>query len=633
MKALFDNVGRFLRRFWYFIIIGLFFVCALVLYKTAGTGSYFAIHDNLDLFIPQFQMMKNDGTFFALEAETDFLNNISRNVLPSEFSLYTILYMILPAGKAYVAGYFIKIIIAMIGGALLSYDILTNEGIDEWARHGVYYVHPVKNDYSSSMAIAILVSFAYGILNLFPAFGIPFAAIPLIIYLLRSVYREPSVLKYFLIFCYPFLSYFSYHGIFIMGYLVIAIIWMWIRHHEFPFRLFIALILLAVGSVIFEYRLFMTMLFSNEVTIRSTIAQADMSPLAIVLETLKVWAFGMMHANDAHLYIVLPACIIYFFYLNAKYIRNNNSSGIVHDYFNFCAAAIAFNSIIYGLYFFAPVRNLFEYIVPPLKGWQFNRTIFFNPFLWYASFMIVCYRICKWTRQNSVSAGRGAVYRGLVYLMVLASIAVIIMQPALPLGQDARYDDIYYTAYGEYYRYNHDGKTPENNLSLEEFFDPQLFESLKKEIGYKEGEQCAAYLMYPAQLEYSDISTLDGYLGFYSQEYKNKWRSVIAPALELQPASATYFDNSGIRCYLYSGDHLSVPMYTKNLGGVTQDNLYIDNTALSELGCKYIFSRVEITNCDDMGLELITSKQGIAYKVYVYELHELISEEENEGEK
>ena len=622
MKTFFDNIGFFLRRFWYFIFIGLFFVCTIVLYKTAGAGSYFAIHDNLDLFIPQYQMMKNDETFFALVAGTDFLDNISRNVLPSEFSLYTILYMILPAGKAYIAGYFIKIVIAMVGGILLAYDILTNEGIDEWVRHGVYYVHPVKNDYSSTMAIAILVSFAYGILNLFPAFGIPFAAIPLIIYLLRSVYREPSFLKYLLIFCYPFLSYFSYHGIFIMGYLVIAIIWMWIRHHEFPVRLFISLVLLVVGSVVFEYRLFMTMLFSGEVTIRSSIVQPDMAPISIVIETLKVWANGMMHANDAHVYIVLPVCVIYFFYLNAKYIRSNNASGIVHDYFNFCAVAIAFNSIIYGLYFFAPIRKLFELLIPPLKGWQFNRTIFFNPFLWYASFMIVCYRICKSTRQNSVSQRRGFWFRGLVYLMVLASIAVIIIQPALPYGQDARYDDIYYTSYGEYYKHNHDGKTPDNNLSLEEFYDPQLFGTLKEEIGYIEGEQCAAYLMYPAQLEYNDISTLDGYLGFYSQDYKDKWRNVIAPALDLQPASAEYFDNSGIRCYLYSGDHVSVPMYTKDLGGITQDNLYINNVALAALGCKYIFSRVEITNADEIGLELITSKQGIAYNVYVYELSE-----------
>ena len=142
MTDFFDAIGRFFEKFWSFIFVGLFFICTILLYMTTGTDSYLAIHDNLDLFIPQFQMMKNDGTFFALEASTDFLNGISRNVLPSEFSLYTVLYMIFPAFEAYLAGYFIKIVIAMIGSGLLAYDIIMHEGIDTWTKRGVYYIHP-----------------------------------------------------------------------------------------------------------------------------------------------------------------------------------------------------------------------------------------------------------------------------------------------------------------------------------------------------------------------------------------------------------------------------------------------------------------------------------------------------------
>jgi hypothetical protein len=135
--------------------------------------------------------------------------------------------------------------------------------------------------------------------------------------------------------------------------------------------------------------------------------------------------------------------------------------------------------------------------------------------------------------------------------------------------------------------------------------------------------------MYPAQLEYNDISTLDGYLGFYSQDYKNKWRQVIAPALDMQPTSAAYFDESGIRCILFSGNYESVPMYSGTLGGITEDDLYIDPKALYDLGCKYVFSRVKITNAEDISLSLIASGQGEAYKVYVYELSEPHIIEEN----
>lgn len=629
MRNFFETIAKFFGKFWSFILVAAFLICAAVLYKSAGEDSYLAIHDNLDLFIPQFQMMKNDGTFFLLDASSDFLDGISRNVLPSEFSLYTVLYMILPSFWAYITGYFIKIIIAMIGSLLLAYDIIVHEGLDTWTKRGVYYIHPIKRDYSFAVTLSVLISFAYGILNLFPAFGIPFAAIPLIIYLLRSAYFEPSFWKFLLIFCYPFLSYFSYHGIFIMGYLFIAILFIWIRNRKFPWQLLLSLFLLAAGSVICEYRLFATMLFSGEVTIRSTMVEANLSALEIAKEIVSAWANGMMHANDAHLYIVLPVCIIYFFYLNAKYIKDGNAEGIVHDYYNLCALIIAFNSVVYGIYDCKIVRTLFETLIPPLKGWQFNRTIFFNPFLWYASFFIVCYRIISRIQQENISAVKSAIIKLFTYALVLLSIGVILLQPALPFGESARYDDIFYTAYGQYSKACHDGESSVSSLSYKEFYDTDLFTSLKKEIGYEEGQMCVAYLMYPAQLEYNDISTLDGYLGFYSQKYKDKWRKVIAPALEMQPLSMAYFDNSGIRCILYSGNYESVPMYSKNLGGVTEDDLYVDARALYDLGCKYVFSRVEITNAEDVSLSLVTKGQGIAYEVYVYELSEPIDSQSN----
>ena len=82
-----------------------------------------AVHDNLDLFIPQFQMMKDTGTFFSHGKDVPFLGGISRDVLPSEFSLYTVLYMLLPAYPAYVIGYLLKIVIAVFSCILLARDV------------------------------------------------------------------------------------------------------------------------------------------------------------------------------------------------------------------------------------------------------------------------------------------------------------------------------------------------------------------------------------------------------------------------------------------------------------------------------------------------------------------------------
>ena len=115
--------GEWLIKNWYWVLIALFFAGVLFLYGIFGEGSYIAIHDNLDLFVAQMQMMKNTGTFFAHGAEVPFLGGISRDNLPSEFSLYTLLYVMLPSFWAYVAGYLLKILISIGSVWLLAKDL------------------------------------------------------------------------------------------------------------------------------------------------------------------------------------------------------------------------------------------------------------------------------------------------------------------------------------------------------------------------------------------------------------------------------------------------------------------------------------------------------------------------------
>ena len=236
---------------WYLVLIIGFLVFAALVFGIFGKGSIISVHDNLDLFVAQFQMLKNTGAFWKHGVEAPFLGGISRDVLPSEFSLYSLLYMILPSYYAYVAGYLLKIVIGTFSMVLLARDLF-------------------KDQYGESKPVIFLAGFAYGILNVFPAFGIPFASVPLVVYLLRKIYRRPSAGWYLLLFLYPLLSYFSYFGLFILGYLAIAFVILWIRDRKFPLRMILSLIVLSAGYILFEYRLFGTMLFGSEETIRST---------------------------------------------------------------------------------------------------------------------------------------------------------------------------------------------------------------------------------------------------------------------------------------------------------------------------------------------------------------------------
>ena len=159
-----------------------------------------------------------------------------------------------------------------------------------------------------------------------------------------------------------------------------------------------------------------------------------------------------------------------------------------------------------------------------------------------------------------------------------------------------------------------------DEMNYEEFYSRELFEKIKGEIGY-EGEWSAAYGFHPAVLEYNGIATLDGYLGFYPQQYKEDFRKVIAPAIERMESSRIYYDDWGARAYLYSGTEASVVSHLKSFEPLDKD-LYIDGKAFGEMGGKYIFSRFELDNENEIEMELIGvyGTDRNPYAVYVYAL-------------
>ncbi len=571
-----------LAKEWYVIAAAGFILFAALVFCIFGEGSIISVHDNLDLFMAQFQMLKNTDSFFAHGVDVPFLGGISRDNLPSEFSLYTMLFMILPSYWAYVAGYLLKIVIAVFSSVLLARDFC-------------------GESYEKYRPLVYMTGLAYGALNVFPAFGIPFASIPLAVYLLRKIYKKPSFKWYAALFFYPLLSYFSYFGLFILAYMVVAFIWLWIRDKKFPLRILLAVLILSAGYIACEYRLFGVMLFGEEETIRSTMEAGSFGAGEIIKTILEGFTKGMFHAESMHTFLVMPVCLLYFLFLNITYIKNKNGKAVFHDMFNLLMLILAFNSIVYGIYYLEPLRKLVETICPPLTGWQFNRTIFFNPFVWYAAFFLTLKRMYD-TDQKLWRYGANV-------LSVLAVLIIVL--------SGSRYNDLYHTCQAKAYELIK-GK-PSNDLSYEEFYSTELFEKAREDLQYC-GQWSAAYGFHPAVLEYNDICTVDGYLGFYEQYYKEDFRKVIAPALERVPESKEYFDTWGARAYLYSGTDLSIVAAVRDYQ-VADHDIYIDIDAFKAIGGRYIFSRIELSNAQEAGLVLagVYTDESSPYTLYVYQ--------------
>ena len=571
-----------LTKYWFlFPIIG-FLLFEAIVFGYYGERSYIGIHDNIDLFLAQFQMLKNTHSFWKHGVDVPFLGGISRDNLPSELSLYTVLYMIFPTYTAYILGLLLKPLLAIFSFRLLAKELYPDH-------------------YEDYRPLIYMTGFVYGILHVFPAFGFAFASMPLAAYLFIRIYRKPTWSSYLLLFLYPLVSYFSYMGIFILGYAVIGFIWLSVRDKKPVWRILIGVIVLALGYVLCEYRLFGQMLFSDEVTIRSTLVNASLSLTEAVREMIDVWKEGIFHADGVHGKFVLPICIGYFIYNNMRYIIKKQVRLIFHDSFNFVMLFLVFNCIIYGLYDFEPVRSLVETLIPPLEGWQFNRTIFFNPFLWYTALFLI---LCRFYDA-------GIIQIWIANVILCAAVLLVILTPT-------RYNDIYNTCYHRAYEYFH--KAEADEFSYEQFYAETLFEKIKEDIGY-EGEWSAAYGFHPAVLEYNNIATLDGYLGFYPQQYKEDFRKIIAPALERVEETRIYYDDWGARVYLYSGTDLSIVSATKRIYA-TDFDIYIDTESFKALGGEYIFSRLELTNAGEAGLVLTGSytAEDESCTIYVYRI-------------
>jgi len=463
--------------------------------------------------------------------------------------------------------------------------------------------HVLREFYGKYEKIVVLVAVAFALLPVYPMYAICFSSMPLILYLLIRIYEKPEWQLFLMVFLYPFLSYFTFFGAFILGYLLIAIVILWIKDRKPSFSLAGALLCLMAGYVCFEYRLFGIMLLSDEETIRSTMVVASYGAADLWKCFLDVFLHGFSHAKSVHTYFVLPVCGLYFIWNTVQYLTGRKTGKFYADAFFVTIAFIVFNCAVYALYFWEPLRSLVETVLPPLKGFQYGRTIFFNTFAWYLAFFLVIKELYDKKHMLSPVLSCAA---GIVAILVVG-------------GTQCEYSDFYNTCYCNLYKLlKH---TDVNQLSYGEFYGGSLIEEIKADIGYTPDKGACAYGFHPAMLSYNGITTIDGYCGYYSQDYKEQFRAAIAPALDENKSWQAYYDDWGCRAYLFPASGENLYDFGANAAAVPQDIL-IDEPALRQLGCDYIFSRVEITNADAMQLHLVNryADDEMPYSVYLYEL-------------
>lgn len=569
------KASEMIRKNWGIFFAAVFLSAAAIYVIVRREAIYVTIHDFLDATHVYLTMLKDHGLFWTLKGDVPFLGGVDRNRLPSEFKLYNWLYMVFPAFPALVVGWFLRIAVSIAGFLVLS-------------RFLPEYSAGKRN-------LAAICGLIYGIFPSFTVEGIGFASLPLLLALFLSIYRKPKPYHYVLLLFYPILSSFVFFGIFICGYLVLFFVIDWIVRKKPAFRMLFSLLPIAAGYILTEWRLFSVMFFSGEASIRGSYETDYIGYASAVRMALSKFVNGEFHCDALQKYFVLPVCLIFFVYINIRYILQHQPKRILTDYYNWIVLWLLGNAFIYPLEYLEGFQSFIKRTIPPLAGFGFSRTLWFNPFLWYFLFFVLLLRIGRaWLRN----------------LLWIGAFTVVCCVPV-------QYNAIIYNVPGVYGLYCKMTGT-EPHLSYGEFYSAELFDRIKKDIGY-DGEWSAAYGMHPAVLNYNDISTLDGYFTLYPLSYKEEFREVIAPELAVNESGRDYYDGWGGRAYLFSREISYQPDRTMKQN---EADLLIDPDAFRKLGGEYIFSRVLIRNAEALGFSepAVYSDENSPYTIYVYKM-------------
>lgn len=156
------------------------------------------------------------------------------------------------------------------------------------------------------------------------------------------------------------------------------------------------------------------------------------------------------------------------------------------------------------------------------------------------------------------------------------------------------------------------------------YFSEPLFQQIKRDIALPDSAYRVVSIgMSPSVAQYNGFYTLDGLFSVYHYGYKQSFREVMAGELERNPSNRKYFDDWGNRCYYFPaerGHEARDFLIGKNAQEPPLDTLHIHLEAFTALGGRYIFSALPVKKLPP-GLRLfgVYEHPEAFWRVYVYE--------------
>ena len=567
-------------EFEYLGIPAIILILAPVLYLTFryGVGSaIFVVHDQLDETIINYVFA---ARFFNADVYEKMMCGIPASSIAPFAPGFVILYKYFNVYTAFLIQHIIVIITAFFG---------------------MYYCvkHITKNNFA-----AFLSAILFAMLPVHSIYGNIIMGIPLLICcvlkILKAKKKRELIIPFILIAFFALTTSLSLSGWSVLGIIAILTIEESIRKKKFHAPLFIAfMILLIIYAFLNKDLIFNALTGASFVSHR---VEFDLKTVGtdffVSLKNILLKGALEYEAVSMHEPIIIVALIA----LILSAIRKEARKFLLP--LGILLGAILLTAVLYAFFnttFFIRLQN---HLPGMFTSFQFSRVYYFLPALWY----ILC--------GVSLSAVFEAFpKKGKMFSFVLTDILFIVVLAFLIKDSDGIFHQNLVASLSNEKRAYY--------VSMKNLYAEDVMQEIEDTIGEDIDTYRVAHIgMCPVASLIHGFGTIDGYSNNYPLSYKHEFREIIQDELELSEFNKAYFDDWGNRCYILYHEWANSYMLSKYYQG-SVDDLHLNFAKMKEMNCKYIFSAVPITDCEQYGLSALGAfDSNISYwRVYLYEIN------------
>ena len=565
------------------VVVGII-ILPMIIY---GENYYFTIHDYIEFCPATFQMLRDNGLFWAIDSPMPILNGMSTCYIYFDYGIFRLI------------NYFF----GFIWGGIIIKIIGLGLGFVCMSKLLNYLFEDNLNKYIKS-----LMALAYAITPVYPIWTCSFAVLPLCFYYFLRYIKNPKEKlgkEVLLGLLFGFFVYFPSLGLFVLMAWCVGILYNLIKDKCFNKSLFVSLIFMGISSVLTNLNVILYVLRGDEINRALIKTEVTGGIWQFILAWARALIAGQYHAAPNVYRVIVPFCFVIAVtmvaFLTCEQKRKDESAS---EYISIIKKAVVTFAFLVLFAFIYAVdecggQALLGKTLPILNGFNFGRFLSFNNVMWYVLLgYVILYTLKRWKRVDAI----------IYVILILQMIAIIV--------SNGNYQDTYANLNrGE-------SKNNPELVTYAEYFDTQLFREIKTEIDYN-GEGVISLGINPAIALYNGYYTLDGYFSINTMEYHDAFRRIIAPTLEQNETLKKRYDYGGIRLFAYM-ENVDEVFPNKNKT-VQEKAALIDTTAFDEMGGKYIISRFRLTNAEELNLELILEKnnEDSIYHLFVYQLNDM----------